>query len=102
MGAAWSTIIAYFIGMVILALRGRKYIKMPIPWLDIAKVGVSCVLMALAVMMVGRLGGFLELFVKATVGAITYGAAAVILNFANFRWHALEIFTKLKGKLNAG
>lgn len=102
MGAAWSTIIAYFIGMVILALRGRKYIKMPIPWLDIAKVGVSCVLMALAVMMVGRLGGFLELFVKATVGAITYGAAAVILNFANFRGHALEIFTKLKGKLNAG
>ena len=96
-GAAWATIISYFAGMVILGIRGRKYIKMPIPWLDIAKIAAACAIMAVAVMTVGKFGGFVELILKAGVGAITYTIAALALNFADCRTLLKTYINKYRG-----
>jgi hypothetical protein len=56
--------------------------------------------MAISVMMVGKFGGFIELFLKAMVGAIVYGLSAVILDFANFRSLAISFISKVRGKIN--
>lgn len=89
-GAVIATVISYGIGMVLLALVGRRHIALPIPIWEIAKIALACAIMAAVVYAAPSPGGFLEIMLKATLGGIAYGCAAVLLNLADAR-------TKLNG-----
>lgn len=85
MGAALATALSYGLGIVASALLGRRAIALPVAWNALGRCGLATVVMAGAVMLVPPMGGAIELFAKATVGALVYGAAAWALNAASIR-----------------
>jgi O-antigen/teichoic acid export membrane protein len=85
MGAVVATVAAYGVGMVLLAIVGRRYISLPIPIVETIKIALACAVMAGVVYSVPSPGGFLEIIIKATLGAVAYGSAAVLLNLADAR-----------------
>jgi len=59
--------------------------------------GASCAVMALAVWFLPPIGGFLELMLDASVGAVVYGACAFALNAGGAR----DLATRLLGAIQA-
>ena len=84
-GAAWSTAISFGLGMLATLAMGRKVIPLPIPWDCLIRCLIAAGLMALVVWTLPPIGGFAELMLDATVGALVYGAAAVTMNAAGVR-----------------
>lgn len=84
-GAVISTIVAFACGMLLLAIRGRKHLKLPIPLDQILKISICCGLMALAVMAIPNYSGILGLITKSLIGGLVYLCAAIALNLANSR-----------------
>ena len=80
-GAVIATVIAFAVGLLLLAILGRRHIIMPIPWLEAAKIAGACLVMAIVVSILPKFGGFVELITKSMGGAIVYGAALVALDF---------------------
>jgi O-antigen/teichoic acid export membrane protein len=85
MGAVAATVTAYGVGMVLLAIVGRRHIALPIPLPETAKIAFACAAMAGVVYMTPSFGGFFEIIAKATLGGIVYGSAALLLNLADSR-----------------
>lgn len=85
MGAAVATTASFAIGACASVAMGRKVVAMPIPWETVARCGVACLAMAGVVSLMPALGGVLELMLKAGVGAVVYGLAALALNAAGVR-----------------
>jgi O-antigen/teichoic acid export membrane protein len=84
-GAAVATVVAYFVGMMVLALVGRRYVKLPVPLGETAKIGFACLCMAGVVVLLPDFGGFFEIVAKASLGGVTYICVALLLNLANAR-----------------
>jgi O-antigen/teichoic acid export membrane protein len=84
-GAAWATAASFAIGLVTSIVLGRRVLVMPIPWEALARCGVACAVMAMVVMSMPSIGGFIELMLKAGVGGLTYAAVAITLNAAGVR-----------------
>jgi O-antigen/teichoic acid export membrane protein len=95
MGAVVATVVSYGVGMVLLAAIGRRYVKLPIPLLETAKIGAACCAMAAIVLALPDFGGFLEIIFKASLGGLTYGSVAVLLNVANARSRLNNILSRL-------
>jgi O-antigen/teichoic acid export membrane protein len=85
MGAVVATICAYGVCMVLLALIGRRYVKLPIPLLATLKIAIACAVMAAIVMSLPDVGGAYEIMIKASLGGVAYGCVALLLNVANAR-----------------
>ncbi|MEZ5998561.1 MAG: lipopolysaccharide biosynthesis protein [Hyphomonas sp.] len=85
MGAVVATVAAYAIAIVLLALAGRRYVALPVPWAELAKILLAALAMWPALMLVPALGGWPELLLKATLGAAVYLIAAFALNAAGVR-----------------
>ncbi|MET4684477.1 lipopolysaccharide biosynthesis protein [Brevundimonas faecalis] len=85
MGAAWSTAASFAIGAVASIAVGRRIMPLPIPWNALARCGLACIVMALVVWMLPPLGGFLELMLDASVGALVYAVCAYALNAGGVR-----------------
>jgi O-antigen/teichoic acid export membrane protein len=94
MGAVAATISAYGVGMVMLALIGRRYVKLPIPLLETAKIALACAGMAAIVMALPDLGGIVEIALKASLGGLTYGCLALLLNVAKARSRLNDMLAK--------
>ena len=84
-GAAWATAASFGVGLVASIVLGRRVLVMPIPWDALARCGLACLAMAAVVHLLPAPGGFVELIVKAGVGAVVYGLAAFALNAAGVR-----------------
>lgn len=84
-GAAVATVSAYFVGMVLLAWVGRRYVKLPIPLGETGKIVFACACMAGIVLALPDIGGFLEIVLKASLGGVTYVCVALLLNLADAR-----------------
>lgn len=97
-GAVIATVVAFAIGLLIIAIMGRRHVKLPIPIGEIGKLAIACGFMALFVILVPKFGGLIELSAKAIVGAIVYGAAIVLLDFAG----AKAKFGQIKQKFARG
>jgi O-antigen/teichoic acid export membrane protein len=85
MGAAWSTAASFAIGAVASIAVGRRIMPLPIPWNALTRCGLACIAMALVVLMLPPLGGFLELMLDASVGALVYAVCAYALNAGGVR-----------------
>jgi O-antigen/teichoic acid export membrane protein len=86
-GAIISTIAAYAVGMLLLAFIGRRYVALPVPFDDIAKVATGCAAMAAIVLALPDWGGVAELLVKAGAGGLAYACVALLLDVAGLKTH---------------
>jgi O-antigen/teichoic acid export membrane protein len=95
MGAVIATVVAYAVGMVLLALVGRRHIALPIPFGETAKIALACAVMAAVVYAAPSLGGVPEILLKATLGGVAYGSAAILLNLADARTKLNSLMARL-------
>lgn len=84
-GAVVATVGSYALGILIIALRGRRYIALPMPFLELAKIALASLAMWPAVALVPHLGSWPELFCKAAAGGAVYIAAAWLLDAGGAR-----------------
>lgn len=97
MGAVIATIIAYAIGMTMTTIIGRKHFDLPLPFAAIAKTGLACAVMAVAVLALPlseTLADFAQLLIMAGCGAVVYGVMAFLLNLADCRQIIAGKFSK--------
>ncbi|GGB69572.1 lipopolysaccharide biosynthesis protein [Henriciella pelagia] len=85
LGAVGATIGSYLVGITLLSSFGRKYIALPFPLFDFAKIGLACLAMWPAVQLVPDLGSWAELFAKAIVGGVTYAVVAFVIDAGGAR-----------------
>ena len=85
MGAVYATLGCYILAVIMLAVIGRRYLPMPIPFIDLIKVLLACSLMVGTVMLVPAIGGLPELIMKAVAGGTIYGVVVFALNAAGAR-----------------
>lgn len=98
LGAAWATAASFGLGMVATLLIGRRVVALPIPWESLIRCGVATGLMALVVARLPAIGGFGELVLDASVGAMVYAAAALTLNAAGVRDVALRLLEQFRAR----
>ncbi|MBE7220740.1 MAG: lipopolysaccharide biosynthesis protein, partial [Caulobacteraceae bacterium] len=84
-GAMWATTASYAIGLVASFVLGRRHLKLPVPWTTLGRAALASALMAGALSLLPSPGGALELGVKATIGALVYGAAVLVMNAGGVR-----------------
>lgn len=89
MGAVAATLVSYLIGIVLLAGAGRRYVALPLPLMDIARVTLACLAMWPVIHVMPDLGeiagGWAELILKCAAGGISYILAALVLNAGGAR-----------------
>ena len=85
-GAAYATVLAYLISLVICAIVGRGLFPLPLPWGDWVKAATATIVMTAGVFAMPDLPmAWLDLAGKALSGAVIYIAAAYAFNIAECR-----------------
>jgi len=98
MGAVWSTVIAYAIGLAISLIIGRRYFPIPIPVKAFFQISFACLVMAGVVSSIPIPQGtmdIVEILIKAIVGMTVYGLLCFTTDTAGCR----EIFKNLAQKI---
>lgn len=85
MGAVYATVACYAFALVLVAGVGRRFVPLPIPAFDLAKVMIACLAMWVTVRFVPAFGALPEVMLKAGVGALTFAMAAWAINAAGAR-----------------
>ena len=98
-GALWATLASYGLGVVASSALGRRALALPVPWETLGRAGVATIAMALTVSLVPASGGVLELFAKATVGALVYSVLALVLNVCGIREPASRVVRALQARM---
>ena len=88
-------------GMVLLAVVGRRYVALPVHLGDVARIAFACACMAGIVSLLPDWGGLPELILKAGIGAVTYGAVAVLLDIADAKKRLHEMAGRFARKAEA-
>lgn len=97
-GAMWATCASYGLGAVASFALGRRAIALPLPWAAFGQALLASAAMAVVVSLVPAVGGAIELFAKAAVGAIVYGALALALDISGARSRGLSLARGLKAR----
>ncbi|MEO0607290.1 MAG: lipopolysaccharide biosynthesis protein [Pseudomonadota bacterium] len=85
MGAVIATLISYAIGVLLLGARGRRWVPLPLPVLDLSKIAIAAVAMGPMVALIPAWGSWPELIAKAVVGGMTYSLLALVLDAGGAR-----------------
>ncbi len=85
MGAVYATVISYGGAVVLLALAGRRHLKLPLAIGDLVRAGFACLAMAGAVSLIPAWGGLVELVTKAATGGAVFAMVALALDAAGAR-----------------
>lgn len=101
MGAALATAISFVIGAVASWGLGRRAIALPLPWDAIWRSALATAGMAAVVSLLPAWGGVVELMLKATAGAFTYGLLAWVLNAAGVRDHSSRVLKTVQARFAA-
>lgn len=94
MGAVYATVGSYLLGNIVLGLYGRRYIKLPLPIIDIAKVSIACLAMWPIIRLVPDMAAWPELFIKAAAGGSVYVMVAFALNAGGARDFARKTLSR--------
>ncbi len=84
-GAAYSTLIAYLIGLFFSWLLGRSVFTIPVPWLELLKIICASAIMAVSVWPLADLQGIQQFIIQVSVAGAVYAFIAVILNIGGCR-----------------
>jgi O-antigen/teichoic acid export membrane protein len=98
MGAAWATAASCAIGLVASGVLGRRVQPLPIPALAIARTLAATAAMSLAVAALPRLGGVVELGLKAGAGVFVYALAAYALDVGGLRSRGKDLIGLVRAK----
>lgn len=96
MGAAWATAASFALGLLATQAIGRRVVPLPVPVDSLIRCGVATGAMALVVARLPAIGGFGELMLDASVGALVYAAAALTLNAAGVRDVAGRLLVRVR------
>ena len=96
MGAIYATVIAYAVGLVLSAVKGRKYFQLPVPGVEIIKITGATAIMSLIILPFHKLAGIVDFLVSVTMGAIVYLFMILILDVAGARAMANQLFSGVK------
>lgn len=93
-GAAYATIIAFAIGLIMSAVMVRRVCAMPMPLLDVAKVVAAGLIMAGVLVAFSDWRGMVAWFMQLSMGVLAYGAALIGLDVARIRPRLAQIFSR--------
>jgi O-antigen/teichoic acid export membrane protein len=85
MGAVYATVGSYTLGNFVLALAGRRHLKLPLPLTSLVKLLLATAGMAAVLVVIPDFGGLPELLVKALAGAAVYATLVFTLNVSDAR-----------------
>lgn len=85
MGAVYATVACYALSLGMSMLVGQRMARLPVPVKDLATTSLACLAMAGVTLMLPDMGGLVELVLKAGLGALAFGVAAIALNAAGAR-----------------
>ena len=97
-GALWATLASYGIGAVASYGLGRRALALPVPWETLGRAGIAALGMAAIVSLTPAVGGVIELFLKAIVGAIVYGLLALALDVCGIRDQGSRLVRALQAR----
>lgn len=100
MGAVWSTVIAYAVGLALALIIGRRYFPIPIPVKAFFQISFACLVMAGIVMSIpiaDSIPDFVEILIKGSIGMTVYGILCFTTDTAGCRIIIKNIFSKFNG-----
>ena len=97
-GAAMATAASFGVGMMASVALGRRAMPLPVPRETLVRAAVACAAMGAVVVALPAVGGFAELMLKASAGACTYAAVALILNVAGVRDVAARLLAQRRSQ----
>lgn len=84
-GAAIGAAAGASVGAIVLAVAGQRLLPLPFPIGQVSRIAAAAALMAIVVIAFPGAHTTLGLFQSATIGALTYGVAAIALNVMGAR-----------------
>ena len=100
-GAAISTLLSFGIAFILSAFMGRRYIKIRIYWADLSKIGLSTLVMALAVHGLDHAQKtYVALLIELAVGVASYAIMMALLyqNLVRSNRHRLCFLWKIRAR----
>ena len=79
-GAAYSTLISYIIGLFLSWFLGRRIFKVPIAWKELLKISIAAVIMSLLLWPISNMQGLKALIIQIMVGASGYICVIYLLD----------------------
>ncbi len=84
-GAAWATLIAYGVGLILSVVVGRRVLALPVPAGDLLRITIAAGGMALVLLPLRHHAGLDMLAVQVLLGFVIYGLLVLVLNPARVR-----------------
>ena len=91
MGAIYATVIAYAMGLILSAIKGRKYFQLPVPGIEIIKIATATVTMSFVIFPFHNMTDIVDFLFSVILGAILYLFMIVILDVAGARAMASQL-----------
>ena len=93
-GAAYATIIAYALGLTLSVVLGRSIFRLPIPVVDMIKLGIATIIMSLALWPVAQFKGAGALVGQIFIGVAIYGAILVVFDILAVRTKTINLLNR--------
>ncbi|APG26943.1 hypothetical protein A7E78_03300 [Syntrophotalea acetylenivorans] len=94
-GAAYATVVAYAIGIVLSLIMGRKVFVLPWPGKEAAKLVLATFIMVLALLPIENLRGGLQLAAQVSWGTVVFGVLLWLLNVGGMRGHLSRLIQRV-------
>lgn len=92
LGAAYATLMAFFVALIVSGLLGRRAFVLPKPPTELVKLAPACVAMVVGLYFVRHYRGLLALAGQVALGTLVYGAVLWVLNYGGLRtWAANRV-----------
>jgi O-antigen/teichoic acid export membrane protein len=101
-GAAWATFITYATATLLSIAGGRRLVRLPIPWPEVAKIGVATLVMSQLILWSPRPASLLALAIVAAIAGTAYVLILLSLNAFKLRESLLEWFRVRKSRTLLG
>lgn len=85
LGAAYATVVSYFVALVMSVMLSKKFISAPLLNVDTAKILICTLLMVVSIFPFLQYQGALWLFLQILVGLVAYVTSSIALNVAGIR-----------------
>lgn len=85
LGAAWATVGSFAVGLVLSWAGGRRVLKMPIPWAQIAPIVAASLAMSAVILLLPSALGALQVAAKLATAGLSYAVVAIALDVCGLR-----------------